>query len=215
MARLLFRIFLVLVLLALIGAGYAWWPRQGNLRGFDAEAVGRLETGMWRDYYAHDYQSLGRRLYSLYRDQYHFSPADSAQLAYDSGKAAQLFQPTASRAEAQVALPLLVNYYALLRDRSGEGFDAENAAKLELDWWQLRRESAPPAQYGKVVAQVAAELFKTDNEHIQKSAQLRAAMMRYRDDRRDGHMQAEDWAHIEENLIESYRELKAGVARTP
>ncbi|MDR3401852.1 MAG: hypothetical protein P4L99_05065 [Chthoniobacter sp.] len=215
MARKILRFLLVLALLALIGAAYACWPRQGNLRSFDADAVGRLETGMWRDYYAHDYQSLARRLYSLYRDQYHFSPADSAQLAYDSGKAAQLFQPTASRAEAQVALPLLVSYYTLLRDRSGESFDADNAARLELDWWQLRRENATPVQYGKVVAQVAVELFKTDNEHIQKSAQLRAAMMRYRDNRRDGHMQAEDWEHIEENLIESYRELKAGVARTP
>jgi len=215
MARKLLRILLVLVLLALIGAGYAWWPRTGDLRGFDADAVGRLETGMWRDYYGHDYKSLANRLYSLYRDQYHFSPADSAQLAYASGKAAQLFQPTGSRAEAQVALPLLVNYYALLRDRGGESFDAEKAAKLELDWWQLRRENATPVQYGNVVAQVAVELFKTDNEHVQKSAQLRAAMMRYRDDRRDGRMQAEDWAHIEENLIEAYRELKAGVARTP
>ena len=214
MARILLRIFLFLVLLALIGAGYVLWPRQGNLRDFDSDAVARLETGMWRDYYAHDYKSLARRLYSLYRDEYHFSPGDSAQLAYQSGKAAQLFQPTASRAEAQVALPCLVTYYTLLRDRSGESFDAEKAARLELDWWQLRRENATPEQYGNVVAQVAAELFKTDNEHIQKSSQLRAAMMHYRDERRNGQMQPADWEHIEQNLIEAYRELKTGVART-
>ena len=215
MARKIRQIFLYLLLLALIGAGYALWPRQGDLRNFDADAVARLETGMWRDYYGHDYKSLARRLYSLYRDQYHFSPADSAQLAYASGKAAQLFQPTSSRAEAQVALPLLVSYYTLLRDRGGEIFDPEKAARLELDWWQLRRESATPVQYGNVVAQVVEELFKVHNDHIQKSAQLRAAMMKYRDERRDGHMQPEDWDHIEQSLIESYRELKAGVARTP
>jgi len=40
-------------------------------------------------------------------------------------------------------------------------------------------------------------------------------MMRYRDDRRNGGMQPHDWTHIERNLIEAYRELKAGVARTP
>ena len=169
---------------------------------------------MWRDYYAHDYKSLARRLYSLYRDQYHFSPADSARLAYNSGKAAQLFQPTASRTEAQVALPFLITYYTLLRDRGGESFDPGEAARLELDWWQLRRENAAPEQYGNVVAQVAVELFKTDNEHIQKSAQLRAAMMRYRDDRRNGRMEPADWDHIEEHLIEAYRELQTGTLRT-
>ena len=215
MARKILLVLLFLLVLALAGAGYALWPRKGDLREFDADAVARLETAMWRDYYGHDYKSLATRLYSLYRDQYHFSPADSAQLAYNSGKAAQLFQPTASRAEAQIALPFLVTYYTLLRDRSGEIFDADNAARLELDWWQLRRENATPEQYGNVVAQVAEELFKVHNEHIQKSSQIRAAMMRYRDDRRDGRMQPEDWDHIEQNLIEAYRELRAGVARTP
>jgi hypothetical protein len=214
MARKIRQVFLILVLLILIGVGYALWPRQGDLRGFDADAVARLETKMWRDYYAHDYQSLPVHLYSLYRDLYHFSPGDSTQLAYYSGNAARLFQPTNSRAEAQVALPLLVSFYTLLRNRSGEDFDADKAAQLELDWWQLRRENATPEQYGHVVAQVTEELFKVHNDHIENSAQLRAAMMRYRDDRR-GRMQAEDWDHIEQQLIESYRELKTGVTRTP
>jgi hypothetical protein len=110
-------------------------------------------------------------------------------------------------------LPFLIRYYTLLRDHSGENFDPEKAARLELDWWQLRRENATPVQYGEVVAQVSEELFQTHNEHLQKAAQLRAAMMQYRDERRDGHMQAEDWAHIQKNLEEAYRELKAGVTR--
>jgi hypothetical protein len=215
MARKLLKVLLILILLILIGIGYALWPRQGDLRSFDADAVGRLETRMWRDYYTHDYQSLASRLYSLYHDQYHFSPGDSMRLSYFSGEAARRFQPTTSRSEAQVALPLLVSYYALLHDRSGENFDPEQAARLELDWWQLRRENATPEKYGGVVAQVAEELFKVHNEHIDKSAQLRAEMMHYRDERRDGRMQPEDWDHIEQNLIESYRELKSGVARTP
>jgi len=213
MLRILSRIFLVLVLLALAVAGYAFWPRQADLRDFDADAVARLETGMWRDYYSHDYKTLATRLYALYHDIYRFSPADSARLAVYSGKAAQLFQPTTNRDEAQVALPMLVSYYTLLRDHGGETFDPEKAAEMELDWWQLRREKIAPEQYGNVIAQVDEEIFKAHNDHVTKSAQIRAAMMRYRDDRRDGHMQDEDWAHIEQNLIESYRELKTGVAR--
>jgi hypothetical protein len=214
MVRTLFRLFLIVIVLVFLAAIYALWPRQGDLRTFEPEVIARLETDMWRAYYDHNYQSLAGSLYSLYHDVYHFSPADAAQLAFDSGKAAQLFQPTTSRDEAQVALPWLIKYYDLLRSRSGETFDPEKAAGLELEWWQLRREKAAPAVYGKVVAQVAEELFKVTNEHIDKSAQLRAEMMRYRDDRR-GRMQPEDWDHIEQNLVESYRELKTGVARTP
>src|ERR1700760_1089905 len=142
------RYFLLVVLLLLVAtAAYVLWPRRGDLRAFDPAAVARLETNMWRDYYTHDYQALGVALYSLYHDQYHFSPGDSAQLGFYSGKAAQVFQPTTGRAEAQIALPWLVKYYTLLRDRSGEAFDAEAAARMELDWWQLRREHATPQQY--------------------------------------------------------------------
>jgi hypothetical protein len=215
MVRIFGRILLVLVILLLAGVAYIFWPRQGDLRGFDADAVARLETAMWRDYYTHNYKGLTSRLYALYRDEYHFSPADSLQLAYAAAKAAQLFQPTTSRAEAQAALPLLVRYFTLLRDHSGEAFDPDKAARLELDWWQLRRENAEPTQYGAVIAQVTEELFHVHNPSIEKSALQRAMMMRYRDDRRSSGMQPDDWTHIEKNLIEAYRELKVGVARTP
>lgn len=214
MVRFILRFFILLIVLFLGGMVYALWPRQADLRGFDADTVARLETGMWRDYYDHDHQALIRKLYSLYRDIYHFSPGDSAQLAYSAGRAAQLFQPTDSREKAQVALPLLVQHYTVLRSRGGETFDPDKAATLELEWWQLRREGATPTEYGQVVAQLSKEIFGVDNEHTQKSALLRARMMSYRDLRR-GHLQPADWAHIEEGLIESYRELKAGVTRTP
>jgi len=60
-----------------------------------------------------------------------------------------------------------VRYFSLLRDRAGEDFDPDKAARLELDWWQLRRESATPAQYGAVVAQVTQELFHAHNPSIE------------------------------------------------
>ena len=215
MVRFLVRFCLIIVVLLVAGLVYALWPRTGDLRGFDADAVARLETALWRDYYAHDYKDLAVRLYELHREQYRFSPVDSAQLALAAGKAAQLFQPTTSREDAQIALPQLIRYYTLLRDNSGETFDPAKVAAIELDWWQLRREKVPPEQYSPVVARVTEELFGTTNPSIKKSALQRARMMRYRDDRRNGGMQADDWTHIESNLIESYRDLKAGVARTP
>jgi hypothetical protein len=36
-------------------------------------------------------------------------------------------------------------------------------------------------------------------------------MMSYRDERRDGRMQASDWAHVERELVRSYEALRAGI----
>lgn len=213
MIRFLVRLFLLLILLVIVGLGYALWPRKADLRNFDADAVARLETAMWRDYYNHDQKALAMKLYTLNREQYHFSPADSARLAYYAGQAAKLFQPTTSRAEAQAALPMLVSYFTLMQGSSGEEFDPGKAAQLELEWWQSRRESSTPMQYSKVIAQVSEEIFHASNQRINKAANQRAAMMGYRDARRDGRMRPEDWALIEQNLIESFRNLKAGVER--
>jgi len=200
-----------LLLLAL--AAYVFWPRSVHLREFDADRVAQLETRMWRSYYEKHYAALLLDLYRLSRGEYGFAPADSIAIAWYAARAAQTFQPTRSRAEAQQALPLLERYFALIRARGGENFDAQEAAGLELDWWQLRRESSPPSQYGAVIARVSALLFGANNADIERAGRLRAEMMTYRDQRGEGRMQEEDWAHIERELAQSYRALHEGIAQ--
>ncbi len=213
MIRFFVRLAVLVIIALVVVLIYAIWPRTGNLRGFDADAVARLETVMWRDYYSKDYKDLAIRLYQVHREQYRFSPGDSVQLSLAAAKATQLFQPTTSREEAQIALPQLIRYFTLLRENSGENFDPVKVAAVELDWWQLRRETNAPEKYSPVLARVSEEIFGITNSSIKNSALLRARMMRYRDDRRNGAMQDSDWTLIETNLIEAYRELKTGVAR--
>jgi hypothetical protein len=199
--------------LVLLVASAAWffWPRPADLRGFDPEAVARIETRMWRHYYDREYANLFRAMYSLSRDVYHFSPWDSTRLAWFAAKSARIFQPTRGRAEAQAALPDLVRYYGVIRERSAETFDPSEAARLELEWWQLRREEATPAQYGAVVAQVTEELYGVKNDALRKSGQLRAEMMEYRDERRDTGLEEGDWMHIKAGLTQAYELLKSGI----
>lgn len=199
-------------LLALGVAVYALWPRPADLRAFDPASVARIETRMWRNYYEERFPALVADLYALGREQYGFSPADSVAIAWYAARAAEIFQPTKSRAEAQQALPLLEQYYALLRALGGETFDAREAARLELDWWQLRREGARSPQYGLVIAQATSVVFHADNDDVKRAGLLRAEMMAYRDARDDGRMQAADWAHIEDELTRSYQALHAGIA---
>lgn len=168
---------------------------------------------MWRNYYDKDYPRLLVNLYSLNRDQYRFSPCDSVRLAILAATAAKDFQPTTNRVNAGRVIPKLESYFRLLRRRSGERFNVPSVAAAELDWWQLRRERATPATYGDVIASEEFQIYGVTNQSLRQAALMRARMMGYRDERRDGKMQPEDWKHIEEVLKQSYELLKTGASK--
>src|SRR4051794_23024221 len=112
------RLVLIAGLLALVAAVlFFFWPRRASLRAFNPESVARLETVMWRHYYEREYASLFRALYALARDEYRFSPWDSARLSFYAAKGAGVFQRSHSRDEAQQALPMLERYYSVIRTR--------------------------------------------------------------------------------------------------
>jgi hypothetical protein len=104
------------------------------MRGFDPAEVARLATGMWRDNYQHWRLPLVVKLYRMSRDQYGFSPLDSARLGWMAGKAAIVFKDSKSDAEADLALPHLREYFDLIHRRTGNTFDVDRAAALELQW---------------------------------------------------------------------------------
>jgi hypothetical protein len=140
------RASLLILLLAIGVAGiYLCWPRKADLRAFDPAEMARLETAMWRDYYEKHYPRLFYHLHELSRTQFGFSPLDSFRIALSAAQAAKTFQPTRSRAEADAALPQLVTYYRLLQPAAPAAFDASETARLELDWWQARREKRAEA----------------------------------------------------------------------
>jgi hypothetical protein len=201
---------LALILVA-IGA-YVSWPRKADLRAFDPAEIARLETVMWRDYYDKRYPALFYHLYELSRTQFGFAPLDSFRIALAAARAAKAFQPTRSREAANAALPALVTYYRLLASATPEGFNVEEAARLELDWWQARREAVGPAQYGVTVARVAAITYgkHPDDPSLVMSGIGRAEAMAWRDARGQG-MTETDWSEIECRLRRAYRSLKAAV----
>jgi hypothetical protein len=205
----------LILALALVSATigiYAAWPRHADLRRFEPADIARLETAMWRDYYDKRYVALFGHLYELSRTQFGFSPLDSFRIAL-SAQAAKAFQPTRSRAAANAALPPLVTYYRLLASATPGGFDVEEAARLELDWWQARREAVGPEQYGVTVAHVAAITYgkPADDPSLLISGIGRAEAMAYRDARGQA-MTDPDWSVIECRLRRAYRSLKVAVA---
>ena len=205
----------ILTLALLLGAigTYASWPRHADLRSFEAAGIARLETAMWRDYYERRYVALFGHLYELSRTQFGFSPLDSFWIALAAAQAAKAFQPTRSHEAADAALPPLVTYYRLLASATSGGFDVAEAARLELDWWQARREAVAPRQYGVTVARVAAITYGKPADHpsLLISGIGRAEAMAYRD-ARGLSMTDPDWSEIECRLRRAYRSLQAAVA---
>jgi hypothetical protein len=207
------RAILLILVLAIEATGlYLCWPRKADLRAFDPAEMARLEIAMWRDYYEKHYPRLFHHLYQLSRTQFGFSPLDSFRIALSAAQAAKTFQPTRARAEADAALPPLVTYYRLLQSGAPAAFDANEAARLELDWWQARREKVGPKVYGRTVAEVAALTYGKDKDDpaMLESGIMRAEAMAYRDERGKS-MTETDWSNIETQLLRAYRLLKASV----
>jgi hypothetical protein len=199
---------------AALVAAYAVIPRHADLRAFDPAEMARLETAMWRDYYDKRYGALFYHLYESTRTQFGFSPLQSLHVAFSAAEAARTFQPTRSRREADAALPALVAYYRNFAPAAPVAFDVEEAARLELDWWQARREAVAPRDYGLTIARVAALTYgrAADDTGIRQFGIARAEAMAFRDARGEAITDA-DWMRIENQLGEAYRTLKASIGR--
>lgn len=198
-------------LLAASATLYACWPRSADLTAFDPDAMAGLETLMWRDYYEKRYVGLFRDLYSVSRDQYHFSPLDSLRIAYAAVSAAKAFQPSQSRLEAAAAIPPLITYFSILAHGTTARFSAVEAARTELEWWQARREAALPEQYGLIIAHVAAMVYGVDGDAMMQSGVVRAQAMAYRDSK--GSTIADvDWSIINSQLRTAYALLRKALS---
>ena len=193
-------------------AAYACWPRTADLRSFDPPAMARLETAMWRDYYEKRYSALFTDLYQSSRTQFAFSPLASLRIALSAAQAAKGFQPTRSRTEAEIAIPDLVTYYDLLRPAAPVAFDSKTVASRELDWWQARRESVGPHEYGVTIGKVAALTYgkPEDDPALRAYGVSRAGAMAYRDALGEA-MTENDWSVIETQLRGAYQQLKMAI----
>lgn len=207
------RIRNILVFAALLALVlYAAIPRTVDMRRFDPEKMALRETAMWRCYYEGQWLGLGWNLYQIMRREFGFSPLDSARLAWDMGKAAHIFRKSLNRTEAEKSIPPLVRCYETIRARSRGTFDPVQAARLELEWWQLRRELAGENAVSGVLSDLVKITNETTDPRVDEAARLRVAAMEYRDARRRKKMTDEEWMHIASCLTGSYSALFEAVS---
>jgi hypothetical protein len=206
------RRFVLLILVAALGwvAFDLYAPRSSSLREFDPNEVARLETEMWRSYYAKERLKLFNQLAELMRTQYHMPPVRSNTVAYQAARAAFVFKDGRSRADYEQALPYLVKFYTAIREISDAPFDVERAAKLELEWWIVHRERKrhAPGDLDRALAELPAEIYRIPAEPLMEHARLRAEAMTIRDTKADaGGVTEADWAKINELLRASWQSL--------
>lgn len=189
-------------------------PRQTNLREFDAQAVARLETAMWRSYYDKQRLALFGQLTELLRQQYRLPWLRSNAVAYQATKAAFVFKEGRGRSDYEKALPNLEQYYAAIQAVSNIKFNVAQVAKLELEWWIIHRERNvySRAALDRSLAELPAALYQLPVEKFAEHARLRAEAMLLRDEKAEhGGVTEADWQKIAELLQSSWHSLHQAV----
>jgi hypothetical protein len=181
------------------------WPRRVDLRRFDGPAVGRLEADMWRSYYERKPALLFWQVARGQRIQYHTGFARSFASAYDAARAAFVFKDGQTRAEYAKALPELERYFASLNAVATERFDPKAAARNELEWWIIRRErdQHTTAEWERLIAEVAAEMYHVPADRLTDYARFRVEAMVLRD-QRGAEITEADWRRISSLLEQSW-----------
>ena len=206
----------IIVALAAYAAYDLFAPRSSKMRSFDPDEVARLDTAMWRSYYAKQQVKLYNQLTELLRTQYNLPFVRSNTVAYQAARAAFVFKGGHNRQEYEKALPYLLSFYASLRKVSDIPFDVDRAARLELEWWIIhrQRDTHAPGDLARALADLQAELYKMPSERFAEHARLRADAMTIRDTKAEaGGVTEADWAKIDDLLHASWRSLHDEVNR--
>jgi len=171
-----------------------------------------LESAMWRSYYDGQWLRLIGQTMQVSCDQYGFSWWDSVRLSTHAAIAAMYFRNDANDLRC---IGELESYYGIVRRATYINFDAREAARLELQWWQERRRDVPPAQYARTIARLTGFIHGVGEKEAMEFALLRTRAMVYRDARRDGKMTDADWQEVSRQLTAAYTILKNEMLRTP
>ncbi len=189
-------------------------PHKVDIRDFNADEVARLDTAMWRSYYSRERIKLYSQLTELLEKQYKLNFWRRQLIAYRAAKATFIFKDGKSREDYEKALPDLEKFYASIRDISTTDFDAEKAAKLELEWWIVHRERAKyrDGDLANALAETASAVYNLPKEVFMEHGRLRAEAMEIRDREAEaGGVTEGDWQKIDALLHESWRSLHNAV----
>lgn len=191
----------VIVLAALLYGGYTTVIKRPT---FNAVAIAKAETAMWKAYYTEDQAPLAWNLVSLFRNQFGLTWWEATRIGKNFAESAIKFR-RGEKDHEHAIIPGLIEAYRLIKESSGADFDPDKAALAELAWWIGRRTPGrdSPKLVGKQIAYLYTVLYGQEHPAFETAGLLRAQAA----DLRDQGGQHADWNRVEELLIQSYQEL--------
>jgi len=157
------------------------------MRSFDPRRVGELEARAWVAYYLRDWPAFLRAAVGLTRHAFALPWPQAVHGAWLVLRANQAWAPYPDN-DADRARSFMRSFYRLIVARHGEGFDVEEAARLEVDWWAVHRSDqrggGSPEVSGLLVDALAAlysHVYGVPAETVRTAAVERAVAMRESD----------------------------------
>jgi hypothetical protein len=142
----------------------------------------------------------------LMRDMFHIPFWRSYLASFYSAKAAFVFKDGDTRDDYEKAFTYLEKYYQHINDISKIPFDADSAAKSELEWWIIRRyrQEHPPAEWEKYISETSSIVYHIPAEAFKDYAHLRVQAMLLRD-QKDAAITDKDWQLINRLLASAWQ----------
>lgn len=141
--------------------------------------VADKETAMWQSYYEKKPVKLFMQSAALMRSEFHFPFWRSYLVSYHAAAAAFIFKGGSDRIADAAALHDLTNYFRHISDISTESFNADSAAKYELEWWLIRRErdKYKPGDWEEILCKAASTVYHVPPGKFSNYAHLRVEAM--------------------------------------
>lgn len=190
--------------------------RKTDLTEFDYREIARIDAEAWRSYYNHQFFKMFWQLLRGMRAQLRFNWFLTLRLAFYSGWAATDFRLKRGKENYPRILKNLTKYYKILSAHSQEPHDYKEAARLELEWWDIHRY---PKKYEKSLeaslAEAAAVLYHIEPSKLKEYAHYRAEAMLLPAHSGDKGKQDPDelYREIEAMLIKSWLSLEKAVKK--
>jgi hypothetical protein len=189
------------------------------MRGFDPVRLGRHEAAAWVAYYRRRWLTFLRAAVGMVRVGFGMSWRRTIRGAWLVLRANQLWAPYPNN-DPDGARALMREFYALVTSASGERFDVDEAARLEVNWWRahrfIQREApeAGPAELVDALTALYQHVYGLPDEAVRPAAEHRAAAMRISDEWVAAGCDPSSPAIAAERdeLIAGYRKLRAAIA---
>jgi hypothetical protein len=183
-----------------------YFPKKSNLRIFDPMETSKLDTEMWRSYYEKKPLKLYFQSTELMRKQLKAPFWRSLMISYNVAKAAFLFKDGKNRTDYNEALPYLEKYYQQVSDLSDKPFNVKSTAKMELEWWIIRREKKDRVEWVTLQAKVAAQIYQKPPLLFYDYGKKRTEAMFFRDGKGEN-ISENDWKKINKMLDDAWLSL--------